>query len=660
MAALQSNPLKCYNSHNLLGGGQYEPPVSKEEPTMRFNCILRVVALTLVVCAFALVLSTCGGGKQSSVASLQSSDRSGGLQAADYPADNPPVEVSLDSALVELDALETPDGVDAELFAELNDALREALDQRFSSLTPNPSSLTPAKLVSTPPTGEANRVNDLQITDNGGGTYTLSWHYRNLGDYDQSGTVGISDITPIAMHYGETYDPETEPNCLLAVIDGNGDGKVGIADITPIAMYYSTDCAGYSIRGSSTYPESLDETVEIGTVEIALATGEGRKRFSELLPESEYQFFAVAPYDGDSSLGDLSNVVILEMTDWHTGTVDSVDDVGEWTSLAVVNGNPAISYRDDTNQDLKYVRASDASGSSWGSPVTVDSAGNVGLFNSLAVVNGNPAISYYDGTNMSLKYVRASDSSGESWGTPVAADSVVVVGPITSLAVVNGNPAISYLDWGNTALMYVRADDANGESWGAPVTVDGAGDDVGWYASLAVVSSNPAISYWDGTNQDLKYVRANDASGSDWTTIPPVTVDSAGLVGEWTSLAVANGNPAISYFDYTNNDLKYVRASDAGGIIWGTPVTVDGAGDDVGWCTSMVVVNGNPAISYYGNTDLKYVRASDASGGSWDASVAVDSEGIVGEYTSLAVVNGNPAISYYSSTNADLKFAIYY
>ena len=35
----------------------------------------------------------------------------------------------------------------------------------------------------------------------------------------------------------------------------------------------------------------------------------------------------------------------------------------------------------------------------------------------MAVVNGNPAISYYDNTNSDLKYVRASDTSGTSWGT---------------------------------------------------------------------------------------------------------------------------------------------------------------------------------------------------------------------------------------------------
>ncbi len=75
---------------------------------------------------------------------------------------------------------------------------------------------------------------------------------------------------------------------------------------------------------------------------------------------------------------------------------------------------------------------------------------------------------------------------------------------------------------------------------------------------------------------------------------------------------------------------------------------------------SLAVVNGNPAISYYAafNSNLKYVRALDASGTSWGAPQALDSTGFVGQYTSLTEVNGNPAISYYDSTNTNLKWAM--
>ncbi len=334
-------------------------------------------------------------------------------------------------------------------------------------------------------------------------------------------------------------------------------------------------------------------------------------------------------------------------------TVHTNGDVGKYTSLAVVNGNPAISYQ--TNGagygDLKYVRATDADGTSWGTPVTVDASGLAGDYTSLQMVNGNPAISYHEDSADDLKYVRATDANGATWGTPVAVDTGSVGGH-TSLEVVNGYPAISYYDSVGNDLKYVRAADAGGTNWGTPVTADASG---GQYTSLAVVNGNPAISYYEFGGNNLRYVRATDADGTSWGT--PVTLDAGGTVGLYTSLEVVNGYPAISYFDDSNDDLKYVRANDAGGTNWGTPVAVDTNGS-VGAYPSLEVVSGKPAISYwdFGSGDLKYVRAADTNGATWGTPVSLDTAGNVGAYSSLAVVDGNPAVSYNDVGNGDLKF----
>ncbi|MCH7472358.1 PKD domain-containing protein [bacterium] len=255
----------------------------------------------------------------------------------------------------------------------------------------------------------------------------------------------------------------------------------------------------------------------------------------------------------DDGADDTASISIVARG-YRLETPDSTENVGRYTSLAVVNGNPAISYRDNTNLDLKYVRASNADGTAWNTPVTPESTGNVGAFTSLAVVNGHPAISYFYSTNGDLKYVRASDADGTSWDFPRTLDTAGTVGLYTSLAVVNGNPAVSYYDDTNFDLKYVRASDADGALWGAPVTPDSAGV-VGASASLAVVNGNPAISYFDDINFNLKYVRASDADGASWGA--PLTLDSTGSVGSYTSIAVVNGNAAISYHDITNGDLKY-------------------------------------------------------------------------------------------------------
>src|SRR5204863_207792 len=53
-------------------------------------------------------------------------------------------------------------------------------------------------------------------------------------------------------------------------------------------------------------------------------------------------------------------------------------DTGQYTSQAIVNGNPAIGYYNVTNGDLMFARDIAVDGSSAGTPVTLDSTGHVG------------------------------------------------------------------------------------------------------------------------------------------------------------------------------------------------------------------------------------------------------------------------------------------
>ncbi len=360
--------------------------------------------------------------------------------------------------------------------------------------------------------------------------------------------------------------------------------------------------------------------------------------------------------DGSGAF-DVARTLVSVYKFWNTA-VDSNLDVGAWSSMAVVDGRPAIAYQDTSNGELKYVRALYSTGSCWGAPHTLDAAGGpVGWEPSLATVDEHPAVAYHDNTNDNLRYVRANDATGSSWGTPLTVDSDGDVGQWASLTVVENRPAIAYYDNTNHELKYVRANDATGSSWGTPLTVDSAAD-VGESACLAVVDGCPAIAYFDQTYDDLKYVRANDATGSSWGT--PLTVDTSGAVGWQPSLVVVDGRPAISYAaSYPNWHLKYVRASDTTGSSWPTPITVDSAGD-VGLWDSLAVVAGRPAISYYdeSNDELKYVRADDITGSSWGTPLIVDSTLPGGWPTALAVLDDRPAICYYDGAKHDLRFAI--
>ncbi len=341
---------------------------------------------------------------------------------------------------------------------------------------------------------------------------------------------------------------------------------------------------------------------------------------------------------------------------WNTPQVldNSSAMVGESSSLLVVNGNPAMSYYDETNGDLKYIRATNSVGTTWGSKITVQSSNHVGEFTSMAIVSSNPAISYYDQTNGNLMYVRANDASGSTWGTPVTVTSSGDIGQYTSLVVVSGNPAIAYYDVTNGDLKYVRATNTTGTTWGTPVTVSSTGN-VGMYASMQIVNGNPAIAFHDVTNGDVEFVRATNTTGTTWGT--SVVVQSTNFVGEFASLAIVNGNPAISYYDNTSDDLKFASATNNTGSAWNTPLTLDATGS-VGMYTSLKVVDGYAAIAYFSETngDLKYVRAINVAATSWGTPAVFETTGDIGEYACLLEVNGNPAISYHDDTNDDLRY----
>lgn len=130
----------------------------------------------------------------------------------------------------------------------------------------------------------------------------------------------------------------------------------------------------------------------------------------------------------DQTNGDLKYVRSNDANGSSWGTpvfVDSVGDAGRYTALQTVNGNPAISYYDFTNNALKYVRANDVLGTTWGSPMTLDATTFpfvCATSSSLQIINGIPAISYL--SRGLVKYIQATNASGTAWSIPVKLDSM--------------------------------------------------------------------------------------------------------------------------------------------------------------------------------------------------------------------------------------------
>jgi hypothetical protein len=191
---------------------------------------------------------------------------------------------------------------------------------------------------------------------------------------------------------------------------------------------------------------------------------------------------------------------------------------------------------------------------------------------------------------------------------------------------------------------------------------------------MELVSGMPAIAYLNSRNHTLNYIRATSADGSTWTD--PLELDFAGgfdyftgpYPGRHASLAIVDGKPAIAYFGGHDLELGsmlvYIAASDAIGSAWNDPLQLHSGdpspGSASGVYCSLAVISGKPAVSFHnmGEGDLLYVAAEDSAGATWFAAEHVDCIGDVGRWTSLAeLANGEPGISYYDATNQNLKFA---
>ena len=430
--------------------------------------------------------------------------------------------------------------------------------------------------------------------------------------------------------------------------------------------------------------------------------------------------------DGNLNFAKCTSNNCTSSADWSTTTLDTAGDVGKYTHLSIgIDGLPVTSYFDDTNNNLNFAKCTSnncTSSADW-STTTLDTAGDVGYHTSIAIgTDGNPVISYQDNTNNSVKMIKCKDPSCS--GATSSQTSITInqgssanFGRYSSITIgTDGWPVISYYDddnddlkaakmrplveikpaWGlsGTSTDTLNATQAGscygGTSWQNgewyEATNTSASINLGAYkctelafmldTSEATVSttyrlrlvkengteldsyiSYPALTIVANSTNTKRYSKeavmtsASNCSSTDWSC---VTVDSIGIVGEYAYLAIGtDGNPIISYDDRSNFDLRLLKCGDPYCISGNTTTTLDSADAPSRYSSIAIGLDGLPVISYLdGSYNISVIKCGNPSCNSGNVKNIITNIGAGGVNinTRIAIgADGNPVISYYDS-----------
>jgi hypothetical protein len=325
-------------------------------------------------------------------------------------------------------------------------------------------------------------------------------------------------------------------------------------------------------------------------------------------------------------------------------------DGGDFCSLAEVDGLAAVAYYNPSSDSLMFdVHKSN--------PVVVDTElGGSDAFCSLGTVGGLPAIAYHHKDSGELRFVRALDPLGNTWGAPVTVrgDSDNSVGFWCQMCIVQGAPAIAYFEESGK-VMFIRASQYDGSAWAtAPVQIDNNPALLeASCLSLRIINGKPALAF-SNANSELLFARAQDSSGSTWD-LPIILGTSFGGVCPRISMAAVGGHPAIVMERST--ELYYFRAQDANGTQWVGPSVIDNGGA----LASLGVCEGLPYIAYYHNFDqtFRILDGTDAEGSDWKLSYPGESQGSLAagsrSSVSMALVNGHLTLAFFDPGDATVR-----
>lgn len=376
-------------------------------------------------------------------------------------------------------------------------------------------------------------------------------------------------------------------------LDGDGTFERDTGLIAEAVISYSVS-GPQTPRVRATFENGAQSITFVCVLVSGFAQQHGLEGGAQLLPRSSLAIIAGKPAIAFAK-GSPLNLYFRRATtpdgsSWGGEiVVDTVDGAGNRLELIEAGGVPVIAYENNVTGDLVFARSVNAAGSSWHPPLILDFTVSE-VQPSLAIVAGNPAISYCDTGD--LKYIRATDASGVNWDTPITLDSADFTGLASCLAVISGRPAVSYLNETLSNLRYIRANDATGASWGGPQSVASANS---LPTQLMEAGSAPIICYQSDTQPfSLKLTRGIYPDGGSWFDGVVLQAGAPNAdTGYHIALGKVNGLPVLAFGGLAGSYL--MRATDQDALSWGAPEQFS---VNLAAFNSLAEIEGKPALAY--------------------------------------------------------------
>ncbi len=368
-----------------------------------------------------------------------------------------------------------------------------------------------------------------------------------------------------------------------------------------------------------------------------------------------------------------SEVVDPEMYDptgFRNGKIESGDDVGLWTSIAVeAGGGLGVAYYDVTNHALKYAHFD---GTRW-TVSTVQSGAtgsDYGTYAKLKFLGGKPVIAYHfieaasAGITSGVRLATGNDATGASWSfEDVAADPKTPCNALlcssTQHCLTTGACAAKKTGCDTCGSGAECVDDGMGGATCAEVRLKSAlityPNEVGLYVSMGVGADGvPRIAYYDRPHGNVVVATK---SGATWTNVVLDGADGKGNdtgdMGIGLSLAVGDKDDLhLAYVDGLSESLVF-RTVQGGTTALARELLDDGLGAKDGHhivgddANVFVTPGGELRVSYQDATtgDLVLAIGTGAPGNhEWTRQV-VPQDGFAGHFSQQIVVNGDYRIA---------------